>query len=341
MNQVPNPQFKEKSFWQRPEGVTGILFLAGLLIGGGYLLYIALPTLIILAQNTLYLVGMLLVLFAILYMIFDPRMRTLISYSYRSIMRWLTGVFITIDPIGILKNYVQDLEKNLRQMGKQIGTIRGQMRRLKTMVSDNEKEIETNLMMARKANEQGIERQVMLSTRKAARLRDSNEKYKELLQKMEILYRVLTKMYQNSEILLEDTKDQVKLKEQERKAIRASHSAMKSAMNVISGDNDRRIMFDKALEAIADDVANKVGEMERFMEMSSNFMNSVDLQNGIFEEQGLKMLEEWERESKLMLMEGKSFPDGTLDLNQPVKDKVKRDKKSGDQSGSRYDSLFD
>lgn len=342
MNQVQNPQFKEKSFWKRPEGITGMLFIAGLLIGGGYLLYIALPTLIVLAQNTLYLVGMLLVLFAILYMVFDPRMRTLISYSYRSIMRWLTGVFITIDPIGILKNYVQDLEKNLRKMGKQIGAIRGQMRRLKTMISDNESEIENNLMMAKRANEEGMERQVMLSTRKAARLRDSNGKYKELLQKMEVLYRVLTKMYQNSEILLEDTKDQVKLKEQERKAIRASHSAMKSAMNVISGDNDRRIMFDKALEAIADDVANKVGEMERFMEMSSNFMNSVDLQNGIFEEQGLKMLEEWEKESQLMLMEGKSMPEDKLDLNRPKSEKIRKKNKDDDkQNGSRYDSLFD
>ena len=341
MNQINGPQFKEKPFWKRPEGVTGLLFLAGLLIGGGYLLYILLPTLIVLAQNTLYLVGMLLILFAILYMVFDPRMRTLIAYSYRSIMRWITGVFITIDPIGILKNYVQDLEKNLRNMGKQIGTIRGQMRRLKTMVSDNEKEIENNLMIARRANQEGIDRQVMLSTRKAARLRESNEKYSELLQKLEILYRVLTKMYQNSEILLEDTKDQVKLKEQERKAIRASHSAMKSAMNVISGDNDRRILFDKALEAIADDVADKVGEMERFMEMSSNFMNSVDLQNGIFEEQGLKMLEEWEKESKLMLLEGK-IPDSALDLNEdrPQKEKVKRKDKSSND-GNRYDSLFD
>ena len=339
MNQIPGPQFKEKSFWQRPEGVTGMLFLAAVILGGGYLLYLVLPTLVVMAQNTLYLVAMLLVIFALLYMVFDPRMRTLVSYSYRSIMRWLTGVFITIDPIGILKNYVRDLEKNLRQMGKQIGTIRGQMRRLKTMVSNNEKEIENNLMMAKRANQEGIERQVMLSTRKAARLRDSNEKYRELLQKLEILYKVLTKMYKNSEILLEDTKDQVKLKEQERKAIRASHSAMKSAMNVISGDNDRRILFDKALEAIADDVANKVGEMERFMEMSSNFMNSVDLQNGIFEERGLKMLEEWEKESQLMLMEGEKFDD-SLDLNTPVRKKQKS-KKEDKEPGSQYDQLFD
>ena len=45
------------------------------------------------------------------------------------------------------------------------------------------------------------------------------------------------------------------------------------------------------LEAIADDVSNKVGEMEQFMSMSENFMQSIDLQNGVFEEEGLKMLE--------------------------------------------------
>ena len=97
-------------------------------------------------------------------------------------------------------------------------------------------------------------------------------------------------MYSNSEILLEDTKDQVKLKEEERKAIRASHSAMKSAMSIISGNADKRAMFDQALEVIADDVAMKVGEMERFMEMSSSFMDSVDLQNGVFEDQGMHCL---------------------------------------------------
>ena len=56
-------------------------------------------------------------------------------------------------------------------------------------------------------------------------------------------------------------------------------------------------MFDEALEAVADDVSQKVGEMERFMEVSSSFMDSIDLQNGVFEQEGLEMLEKWEKES--------------------------------------------
>jgi hypothetical protein len=34
---------KTKSFWERPEGVTGGIFMAALVLGGGYLLYQILP----------------------------------------------------------------------------------------------------------------------------------------------------------------------------------------------------------------------------------------------------------------------------------------------------------
>ncbi len=311
---------KPKSFWKRPEGVTGTVVLLGLLAGGGFLLYKALPTLIALASNMLTLVLMLLALGAIIYMVLDPKMRALVGYAYKSVMRWITGLFITIDPIGILKNYVDDLEDNLSKMSTQIGNLKGQIRKLTTMVDENTKEINQNMLIASKAKEMGQENQMILASRKAARLKEVNSKYDELRAKMDILYRVLTKMYQNSEILLEDTRDQVKIKEEERKAIRASHGAMRSAMSVLSGDKDKRAMFDMALENIADDVAAKVGEMERFMELSSNFMNSVDLQNGVFEEEGARMLEKWEKESHLLLMSGKEKASSDyLNLGEPQK----------------------
>lgn len=332
---IDTDQFKKKSFWQKPEGTTGTIFAVAIAAGLGYALYLALPFLLTLTSNLLALTGMLLVLGAIIYMVLDPKMRNLVWYGYKSIMRWITGVFVTIDPIGILKNYVDDLTNNLRKMSTQIGNIRGQMRKLKTIMTENEGEIDNNMKLASMAKRKGNDKQVMLSTRKAARLKESNAKYQSLHSKMEVMHKILSRMYQNSEILLEDTKDQVKLKEQERKAIRASHSAMTSAMSVISGNPDQRAMFDMALEAIADDVSNKVGEMERFMDMSSSFMDSVDLQNGVFEEEGLKMLEKFEKESTLLLLGDDS---STLDLNTPTAEPQTRQSSSGDDS---YENLFD
>lgn len=330
---------KPKTFWKRPEGVTGALFLTGIVAGLGYLVVSNLNFLIGLAANVLYLSGMLLALGVILYLIFDKRSRNLIWYMYKSVMRWITGLFVNMDPIGILKTYVEDLAGNLVKMRKQIGLVRGQMRQLSSLMDKNRTEIEQNMQLAAAAREANKEKQLLLSTRKAARLKETNAKYQALHNKMEILYRILNKMHQNSEILLEDTKDQVKLKEQERKAIRASHSAMKSAMSVISGDPDKRAMFDAAMESINEDVANKVGEMEQFMEMSADFMESVDLQNGIFEEKGLKMLEEWEEKSTLMLLNpGGTTSEDILDLDSPIAKPEEQKRSSGD---TKYDNLFE
>jgi hypothetical protein len=335
---------KPKTFWQRPEGVTGLLFMAGLILGGGYLLYLGLPILLVLAKNTINLALMLLVLGALVYVVLDPRMRNLVFYSYKSIMRWITGIFVQLDPIGILKSYVEELQNNLRKMNKQISQLRGQMHKLGEMIHINKKEIQSNLQLASKAKESDKQAIMILKSRRAGRLQESNIRLEDLYRKMEILYRVLTKMYENSQILMEDIKDQVEVKEQERKVIHASHSAMRSAMSIISGDPDKRAMFDMAMESIADDVAGKVGEMERFMEMSAGFMNSVDLQNGIFEEEGLKMLEKWEKEGVSLIL-GKekdtlllqaNSEDDVLDLDAPIKEPIR-------EPGHRnqYDNFFE
>lgn len=335
---------KKKSFWKKPEGVTGLIFLAGLAVGGGVLLFSALPALIALLNNVVYLSIFLLIVAAIAYVILDPKMRTLVWYMYKSMMRTITGFFVQLDPIAILKSYVDELKGNLRKMNKQISKLRGQMHKLKEIIVNNEKDIRDNIELASKARENNKRDVMILKSRKAGRLKESNMRLDELYKKMEVMYRVLSRMYENSAILMEDVQDQVKVKEQERKAIHASHGAMKSARSIISGDPDQRAMFDAAMEAVADDVAGKVGEMERFMEMSSSFMDSIDLQNGIFEEEGLRMLEEWEKKgASLILGEEKDSlllqannDEDVLDLDAPIKEPIR-------EMGHRnqYDNFFE
>jgi TolA-binding protein len=336
-------EHKPKSFWKRPEGVTGVIFLLFIAIGGAALVSSSLGYIFSLLESTLGLVGFLVLLFTVVYMVLDSRTRTLASYMYKSLMRWITGLFINVEPIAILKNYVRHLKGNLRKMNRQIAQLRGQMHRLMEMIHNNKKEIEANLTQAHEARDTNQQAVMILKSRKAGRLRESNMRLEDLYKKMEILFRVLTKMYENSAIMAEDIEDQVTIKEQERKALLAGHNAMKSAMSIIRGDSDKKAMFDAALEAIADDVSQKVGEMEEFMALSDNFMKSIDLRNGIFEEEGLKMLEKWEKQGMSLLLGNEkdelislaNDEGAVLDLNQPVKqpEKVGR--------ANQYDSFFE
>jgi predicted nucleic acid-binding Zn-ribbon protein len=327
-----------KSFWQRPEGITGGIVMVGLLAGAVVLLNKFLPVLVGLAENTLYLSGMLAALGLITYVVLDPKTRNLVWYMYKSIMRGITGIFVNVNPIAILKSYIKNLEKNLRNLSKQIGSLRGQMRKLKGTMDGNATDIQKNMVMADRAKNQGDEKTLALSTRKAGRLQEANAKYEELYRKMEVLYRVLTKMYENSEIVLEDTKDQVMLKEQEYKAIHASHNAIRSAQSILSGNPDQRALFDQALEQMAEEVSQKVGDMERFMDTSRNLMDSIDLRNGVFEEEGLQLLENWERQNPLLATpkttgSTKKSKEKPLDINTPPKEILK--------DGSDYHQLFD
>jgi predicted nucleic acid-binding Zn-ribbon protein len=344
MNSLDN--FKPKSFWERPEGTTGMLF--GVLIAGGagYLLYKLLPYIINILENTLHAVLLFVAVGVVLYVLLDPKFRNLVWFMYKSIMRFITGMFVQIDPIGILKTYIESLQDNLSKMDKQISSLRGQMRKLKDIMNLNEKTMNDSLAMASQAREKGKQAQMVLKSRKAGRLQESNMKLGDLYKKMEILYRVLSKMYENSEILLEDIKDQVEVKKMERDAIRASHSAMRSALNIISGDKDKRMMFDQAMESIADDVSRKVGEMERFMELSANFMDSIDLQNGVYEEKGVEMLEKWEKEGisfllgdqKDLLIEQGNNSRMSIDLDAP---NPSQRPGNNNNNSNQYTKLFD
>lgn len=336
-----------KSFWKRPEGVTGILFLVA---GLSVLAYFGFQSLALIQQaltSTLGIMGAAALVAALLFLAFDRRTRNLIGYGYKSIMRWITGLFVQLDPIAILKNYLDDMKKSLRDMNKQIGVLRGQMQRLERNISDNQRDIDQSMKLAQRAKAEGNEPQMTLNLRKAARLKDSNAKLDNLRQRIQIMLRVLVKMHDNSQILYEDTKDQIMVKEQERKAIRASHSAMQSAMNIINGNNDQRALFDQAMEALADDVANKVGEMERFMDVSKGFMDSIDLQSGVFEEEGLKMLEEWERTSTSQLLgtddvhQLLNSGQPTLDLNDSPSPRALPRHKPSDSEPNSYKDLFE
>lgn len=347
MTQFPTDATPKKSFWKRPEGVTGLIFLIALIAGGAFAVSTFWGVILPFISTTIGIVVALAVLGTILFSVLDPRTRALFGYMYKSAMRSVTGVFVNIDPIGILKTYIESLENNLQDMRKQIGKLRGQIRHLKTLVETNQTEIKKQLKLAQLAKERDKKQQMILSSRRAARLRESNQKYSALLTKMDVLSRVLNKMHDNSEVLLEDTRDQVELRIVERKAIRASHGAMSSAMSVINGNPDQRAMFDAAMEGIAADVANKVGEMERMMDLSNEFMSSVDLQNGVFADEGLRMLEEWEQKSDLMLAGGrievdkvvkKTGTEEVLDLDaipRREKDVQRRGK------GNGYDSFFE
>ncbi|HRO74291.1 MAG TPA: hypothetical protein PK611_11505, partial [Saprospiraceae bacterium] len=85
MATYPDSNFKPKTFWQKPEGTTGMIFLLAILGGIGYLLFKFSAVILAMLTNTIGVVILLAVLGSIIYLALDPKFRTLLSYMYQSV----------------------------------------------------------------------------------------------------------------------------------------------------------------------------------------------------------------------------------------------------------------
>lgn len=288
-----------KSFWARPEGKTGLLFTAAAIGAAGFGLYHFLPFLITLLENTLYAGVLGAAVLVLSSPIWSSKVRTLTSYFFKSAMRKITGFFVEIDPIGILKNYIEEIKGNLSTMDKQIGNLRGHIQRLTGIIEKNTADVQQNLARAAVAKRENQKSALVLSSRQAGRLEKSNLSLAALKSKMETLYKMLAKLREVSAITAADMESEVEVKEQEYNAINAGYGAFTSAMKVLAGSSDGKQMYEQAMEHLADNYASKVGEIENSMNLFEGFIASVDLDNLVFEESALAKLEELEKSTDL------------------------------------------
>jgi len=338
---------KPKSFWSKPEGTTGMLVGIPILALLGVGLLALLPFIISMLQNLITAVILGVAFVIIMMVVTSKRFWTLVWYLYKSAMRAITSLFITIDPIGILRNYVQSLKDNAGNMESQLSNLMGQMRKLKDTISQNEKQRVDALKMVDEANKQQKQVVMVLKSRKAGRLEESNMTLNNLYIKLEVLYRVLRKMQETCLVLIEDLSDEVDVKQREREAITASYSAFRSALKIINGDPDKKEMFDQTMQYLADDFGQKVGEIENFMEISKGVIDSIDLQNGIYEKDAMSKLEEWEKRGdsiilgnqKQLLIAQANDPKQVLNMQQePEREPVLANRNKKDKG--KYGTLF-
>lgn len=281
----------KKSFWSKPEGFTGTLFLAGLGIAGIMLWSKIVPFLLLMVTNTIYLVAGLAILGILLYVIIDPSFRNLAWYLYKSTMKKITSVFIQMDPIGIMKTYLTHLKEKQEEMFQQVEKLAQEIGVLSKTINNNQNTIQKNLDLRTSAIKQNNEPEANLALREIGRMTDSNAKLNKVKVVMSKMQEQLELIHKNSSYFIRDMESEIRVKEVEYKALKASTNAIHSAKSIINGDLNKKMMFDESLELLSDDMGRRVGEIEFFMKTSSSFIEKMDLQNGIYDEEGFRALE--------------------------------------------------
>ncbi len=232
-----------KSFWSRPEGKTGMIFIVLAAAAAVYGWAQIVPFIVSMLADTLHMVYLAAMLAAVLFVIFSSRTHLL----FRLLMRWITGLIIDIDPIGILKDHLSQMRKRRDVMSQQISNVSGQIQYLKNIIDKNSAMANENMRLAAHAkkiatstadqNEQlRMALQMKAKANQAGRLQKSNLSYQQLLNKLQNIYDLLSKWAVHIDFYIEDTDNEVKQAEIEYKTIntaypRVSHGARRHQGN--------------------------------------------------------------------------------------------------------------
>ncbi|MFI5296488.1 MAG: hypothetical protein ACHREM_00200 [Polyangiales bacterium] len=302
-----------KNWLSRPEGKVGavvgvvvLLLLAGL---GVYAWGTMLPWIITMLENSItaaaLCVALALIVTVVGVLIFDPRWRNLATYGYKAAMRVFTDrCIMAIDPINVMNIYVETLKENIAQMDESIEAFGGQIEKLRDRIAKNEGSRLHSFKLMQYAKNHGpeMQAQLYLQSRKAGRLRTSNLKLTDLLHDLERYMVTFKRMRAGSAILAEDIQSEVEVMATERETFLASSSILNKAKKVMEGGTDERELFDMAKEQTTEAYRLKMGEIEVFMDSKKDFLDGMDMDNGIFAEDGLNQFAEWEAKSKDLLI---------------------------------------
>jgi hypothetical protein len=337
-----------KSFWQRPEGKTGMIFIALVAAAAVYGWAQIVPFIVSMLADTLHMVELAAILGAILFVLFSPRTHLL----FRLIMRWVTGLIIDIDPIGILKDHLSQMRKRRDLMSQQISNVSGQIQYLKNVIGKNTAMANENMRLAAQAkkiatttadqNEQlRMALQMKAKANQAGRLQKSNLSYQQLLAKLQNIYDLLSKWAVHIDFYIEDTENEVKQAEIEYKTINTAYRAYRTALAVIKGSGDEKEIYNQTMEKLAEQAGRKLGEMEDFQRLAQNFMDTIDLENGAVETDALEKLDAYEQK---LLTSGASdtafLLPGATAAPVPVAAKAPANAPAPAKSASDYGDMF-
>jgi len=249
------------------------------------------------------------------WVILDPKFRSLAFYLYRSLMRAITGAFIDIDPIGILKTYKDQMMGKLNEMSDALSKLKAQRIKVTRLLDENAKEMDKEMHLLQQAERAGNERAKALEGKQVVRLQTMKDRYVGDLNRILLLCNVLDRYFGLCQDTITDMDREIKFREDERAYSKASRNVIRSATAILRGLPEKE-MWDEGLSALERQYTEAIGEVENFLDMTKNILSQADLQDGADASKAMEMLDEWTKKNSTVSLGGSKSQMSKADIIQ-------------------------
>jgi len=282
--------FSPKSFWNKPEGKPGMILMAIIAAAGAYGLYLALPFLIALTENLILLGVLVGVLVGMVALVMNGTVQTLAKNIFQSVCRGIAMAYTTIDPIGILRNQLDDMKKAKKQLDDTIQKFAGSDNKLTSKIGDKTALIQTLMQKA----------DVLRRRLPSAKSQDDAETWKlqaetwesqagleqQGMEQLQLLEKQTADMLDKfrhwsrvSDAKIDRMKIKVDFYAAQRDAILEAQKTLGIGVRLLKGDPEQLKLVDGAIEFLTDDAAQTIGEIQEFNKESDKMLLDIDVEN--------------------------------------------------------------
>lgn len=281
------------SKWEKPGGTTGMIVL-GVVVGAIAINITPIMNFIAAAcASTLSAIGMAAALFLVLYCLFDPRIRNIGSTIYFMIMRKIEGLLVDYDPISIVKRKIMQMNNKIQEITDNMGKLRGLIDKSEKRIQDKKKQCDHDFQLLNKYKEVGKTQDAAVYERQVTRLTEVIKNSEARLIQSKQWYEIMGKLKHQAELTVLDATNEVNERIEEWEMIKAQHKAFTSIVGIINGKDDQFSLFTRAMDHMADDISQKLGEMSFIIEETGGLMSKIDMDNLVMSDKANALLAQY------------------------------------------------
>lgn len=296
MDNVPSMENGVKmSPWQKPGGTLGMIIAGVAIAGGVILLSKILPFLIALTTNILTLAMLVGVLILIAFLVTNKQFQKVFSMSYFIIMRKITGAIIVIDPIAIVERKLSEMRSKIVEIEKHMSSLNGLNQQNNRRLEDKKNELEKNMGYLEEYKRQGKIAEASVVEKQVIRLKSAIERQLKRLADSKKWYEILKQLKRAAQLTVQDTENEVNDRKEEFEAIKVQHKAFSSIMSIMKGNPDQMDDFTRAMDFMAFDITQKLGEMSNVIDETGGLLAQISVEDGVSSRKADELLSQYEK----------------------------------------------
>lgn len=176
------------------------------------------------------------------------------------------------NPRAALQVRLDDMRDQLREIGRQVGTIRTDRRQILRFQTENTELIHAAQEHLKTGTSTTQDGKAAFWVKRIRRYTDHNSRLESLDASLEHVQRILERIYTHGEMIYNDVRHAAQLSMIEYDAVQSANAAVRSAQSFTSARTNNRIEF----KTVVDDLDQYLVEMQEAMRISSSAMDQVE-----------------------------------------------------------------